>query len=71
MVDTLEELMDNFAYGEVVPIPTRSVVVESLTMFGAIDAHPPPTDAPPPVMEPQEIIPDPSDSKRLAGRITI
>ena len=43
------------------PIPTRSVVVESLTMFGAIEAHPPPTDAPPPVMEPQDTIPEPSD----------
>lgn len=63
VVATDPELIDTLAYGDVVPTPTRSVVVASFTMFGASDAHPPPTDAPPPVMVPQDTKPDPSDCK--------
>ncbi len=40
-------------------MPTVSVVVESLTTL-PIEVHPPPTEAPPPVIEPQEIMPEPS-----------
>ena len=58
---TLVEVMESFAYGDVVPIPTISVVVASLMKLVGIQDQPPPEDDPPEaVIAPQETFPDPS-----------
>ena len=55
------ERIVNFAYGVVeAPTTTRSVVVESETRPTLLVFHPPPLDAPPIAIDPQEIFPDPS-----------
>jgi len=57
----LVEVMLNFAYGEVVPIPTISVVVASRIKLVGIHVQPPPDDEPPEeVIDPQFTFPEPS-----------
>ena len=44
------EVTDSFAYGEVVPMPTMSEVVESCMKFVLVHVQPPPDEEPPVVV---------------------
>ena len=60
VVAVVTDSTESFAYADVVPIPTRSVVVESLMILGNVQVQPPPEEPPEAEIEAQDTKPEPS-----------
>ena len=58
VVAALPDSIDSFAYGDdVAPIPTRSVVVDTVTLLGSEKVHPPADELPPDATTPHDTMP--------------